>query len=173
MTIQLETNRIILREFMLNDLEDFHTLETNEDVLKYLTNYPKRTLEESKEILCQVIEQYRNFKTGRLAIVDKATQAFVGWCGIKYNNHKRHIYENFYDLGYRIHPNYWGNGLATEASIACLSYGLNELEITKINAIVNVQNTQSLKVISKVGFSYKESFLEDETKKNWYEVARK
>ncbi len=173
MTIQLETNRIILREFMLNDLEEFHTLETNEDVLKYLTNYPKRTLEESKEILCQVIEQYRNFKTGRLAMFDKATQGFVGWCGIKFNTHKRHIYENFYDLGYRIHPNYWGNGLATEASIACLSYGLNELEITKINAIVNIHNTQSVKVISKVGFSYKESFLEDETEKNWYEVVRK
>jgi len=173
MAIQLETNRIILREFILNDLEEFHTLETNEAVLKYLTNYPKRTLEESKEILFQVIEQYRNFKTGRLAMFDKATQGFVGWCGIKFNTHKRHIYENFYDLGYRIHPNYWGNGLATEASIACLSYGLNELEITKINAIVNVHNTQSLKVISKVGFSYKESFLEDETEKNWYEVARK
>ncbi len=173
MTIQLETNRIILREFMLNDLEDFHSLETNEAVVKYLTNYPKRSLEESKELLNQVISQYSNFKTGRLAMIDKATQGFVGWCGIKFNNHKRHVYENFYDLGYRIHPNYWGNGLATEASVACLNYGLNELEILKINAIVNTQNTQSLKVISKVGFNYKESFLEDETEKHWYEVKRK
>ena len=173
MAIQLETNRIILREFMLHDLEEFHTLETNEAVLKYLTNYPKRTLNESKEILCQVIEQYRNFKTGRLAIIDKATQGFVGWCGIKFNNHKRHVYENFYDLGYRIHPNYWGNGFATEASIACLNYGLNELALLKINAIVNTQNTQSLKVIFKVGFNYKESFLEDETEKHWYEFNNK
>jgi len=173
MAIQLETNRMILREFMINDLEDFHTLETNEEVLKYLTNYPKRTLEDSKDLLTMVMAQYRNFKTGRLAMIDKSTHGFIGWCGIKFNNHKRHTYENFYDLGYRIHPNFWGNGLATEASAACLNYGLNELEILKINAIVNAQNTQSLKVISKVGFNYKESFLEDETEKKWYEVNRK
>ena len=173
MTIQLETKRILLREFILNDLEDFHSLEINEDVVKYLTNYPKRTLEESKELLKQVIAQYSNFKTGRLAMIDKATQGFIGWCGIKFNTHKRHVYENYYDLGYRIHPNFWGKGLATEASVACLNYGLNELELLKINAIVNTQNTQSLKVISKVGFDYKESFLEDETEKNWYEVTRK
>ena len=173
MTIQLETKRILLREFILNDLEDFHSLEINEDVVKYLTNYPKRTLEESKELLKQVISQYSNFKTGRLAMIDKATQGFIGWCGIKFNNQKRHTYENFYDLGYRIHPNFWGKGLATEASVACLNYGLNELELLKINAIVNTQNTQSLKVISKVGFDYKESFLEDETEKHWYEVDRK
>ncbi|MCX8483174.1 MAG: GNAT family N-acetyltransferase, partial [Crocinitomicaceae bacterium] len=73
MAIQLETTRIILREFMLNDLEDFHSLETNESVIKYLTNYPKRTLEESRELLIHVITQYTNFKTGRLAMIDKAT----------------------------------------------------------------------------------------------------
>lgn len=173
MAIQLETTRMILREFILNDLEDFHSLETNESVIKYLTNYPKRSIEESGELLNQVISQYSNFKTGRLAIIDKATQGFIGWCGIKFNKHKRHTYENFYDLGYRIHPNFWGKGLATEASAACLNYGLNELALSKINAIVNTQNTQSLKVISKVGFNYKESFLEDETEKYWYEVAKK
>lgn len=173
MAIQLETTRIILREFMLNDLDDFHSLETNESVIKYLTNYPQRTLEESKELLNLVIAQYSNFKTGRLAMIDKATHGFVGWCGIKFNKHKRHTYENFYDLGYRIHPNFWGYGLATEASVACLNYGLNELGLLKINAIVNTQNTQSLKVISKVGFDYKESFLEDETEKHWYEVNKK
>jgi RimJ/RimL family protein N-acetyltransferase len=172
MTIQLETSRTILREFIINDLEDFHSLETDEDVVKYLTNYPKRNLEESKELLKQVIEQYGKFKTGRLAIIDKATKGFIGWCGIKFNSYKRHNYENFYDLGYRIHPKYWGNGYATEASMACIKFGQNELEIQKINAIVNVQNTQSLKVISKVGFDYKESFLEDNTEKHWFEVSK-
>ena len=94
MSIELVTDRIILRELEISDLENFHFLETDETILKYYGNYPKRNILETKDLLNFVIDQYEKFNTGRLAMIHKITNEYMGWCGIKYNEQQRHNYNH-------------------------------------------------------------------------------
>lgn len=170
MSIKIVTERIILRELEISDLENFHFLETDETILKYYGNYPKRNILETKALLDIVIAQYEKFKTGRLAMIHKINNEYIGWCGIKYNEHQRNNNINYYDLGYRLKPEFWGKGYATEASKACLQYGFEKLKINKIHAIVNIENKQSINVIEKLGKFNKEKFIENNCIKYWYSI---
>ena len=170
MSIELVTDRIILRELEISDLENFHFLETDETILKYYGNYPKRNILETKDLLNYVIAQYEKFNTGRLAMIHKINNEYMGWCGIKYNEQQRHNYTHYYDLGYRLKPEFWGKGFATEASKACIQYGFDKLKLNKIHAIVNIENRQSINVIEKLGKFTKENFIENNCTKNWYSI---
>ena len=170
MSIKLVTDRIILRELEISDLENFHFLETDETILKYYGNYPKRNILETKDLLNYVIAQYEKFNTGRLAIIHKINNEYMGWCGIKYNEQQRYNYTNYYDLGYRLKPEFWGKGFATEASKVCIQYGFEELKINKIHAIVNIENKPSINVIEKLGKFNKEKFIENNCHKYWYSI---
>ncbi len=170
MSIKLVTERIILREMEISDLDNFHFLETDETILKYYGNYPKRNIQETRDLLNYVIAQYEKFKTGRLAMIDKTNNEYIGWCGIKHNDNQRHNYKNYYDLGYRLKPEFWGKGFATEASKACIQYCFEILNLNKIHAIVNIENRQSINVIEKLGTFTKEKFIENDCIKNWYSI---
>ena len=72
---------------------------------------------------------------GRFATVLKETNEFIGWTGIKYiDDHVENGNTNFYDYGYRLAEKFWGKGYATEASIAWLTYGFNQIHIDKLHA---------------------------------------
>jgi RimJ/RimL family protein N-acetyltransferase len=75
---------------------------------------------------------------------------------------------NFYDLGYRLDPNQWGRGIATEASIAILNYYKN---YNKICGIASVENIASNKVLIKSGLVFVNKFIDPINGKfdNWYE----
>lgn len=47
-------------------------------------------------------DQYEKFGVGRLAVIDKTTLKFIGWCGLKYNQDKNEL-----DIGFRFYRNYW------------------------------------------------------------------
>lgn len=69
-------------------------------------------------------------------------------------NHKRA------EIGYEIHPDHWRNGYALEALSKILSYGFDDMSLTRIGAIVFVDNVASSKLLTKVGFQ-KEGVLRD------------
>ncbi len=168
MGIKIVSERILLREMEISDLDHFHFLETDETILKYYGNYPKKNIHETRDLLNSVITQYEKFNTGRLAIILRNTNEYIGWCGIKYNAEQRYNHANYYDLGYRLKSEFWGKGYATEASKACIQYCFEKLKINKIHAIVNTENRQSINVIEKLGKFTVERFIENDCIKNWY-----
>jgi len=74
---------------------------------------------------------------------------FVGWAGLAYLPEFDEI-----DLGYRFLPEYWGLGIATEASRAILNYGFDQLELKKIIAIAMKEHKASIRVMQKVGMEF-------------------
>ncbi len=58
------------------------------------------------------------------------------------------------DLGYRLLPKYWGLGLATEASRACIDYGFHTLRLPRILGLVDPENVRSVRVLQKLGFVF-------------------
>lgn len=79
----------------------------------------------------------------------KHNMEFIGWSGLAYLPEFDAI-----DLGYRFLPEYWGKGLATEASLAILDYGFNTLNIETIIAIAMPENRASTRVMEKVGMRF-------------------
>jgi ribosomal-protein-alanine N-acetyltransferase len=74
---------------------------------------------------------------------------FVGWAGLAYLPEFDEI-----DLGYRFLLEYWGAGIATEASRAILTYGFDTLKLKKIIAIVMKEHKASIRVMEKVGMEF-------------------
>ena len=101
MQIYIETNRLILREIEEYDLQGIFELDSDPDVHKYLGKKPIKSLQESKSIIKYIQKQYKEDGIGRWAVIDKTTNEFIGWAGLKYEKEVRSEM-HYYDLGYRL-----------------------------------------------------------------------
>lgn len=173
MKIFVETERLILREILLTDIEGMFELDSDPDIHKYLGTSPITDKDQIITMINFIRQQYIDNGIGRWAIIDKNTNHFLGWAGLKFvtdltNNHK-----NYYDLGYRLIKKHWGQGIATEAAIASLNYAFDKLNTDKVYAVANSENNGSNKILSKVGLNFIEKFDLEGIEHNWYEIERK
>lgn len=172
MKIFAETDRLILREILPTDIEGMFALDSDPNVHKYLGNKPVVNKNETVEVINFIRQQYIDNGIGRWAIIDKKTNDFIGWTGLKFvtdltNNHK-----NYYDLGYRLRKKYWGQGLATESAIASLQYAFDKLNTNEIYAIADCNNTGSNNILKKVGLNFIETFTLNGIEHNWYKITK-
>ncbi len=170
MNLILETNRLILKPLEASHAQNFFDMDSNPNVHKYLWNKPVLKIEESIAILESVMKQYDSNGIGRFAMHLKENNAFVGWCGLKYNTEIVNNKTNFYDIGYRLNEKYWGKGFATEASLPWIDYGFEKMNIEKIEAAAHKNNLASNKILQKIGLKFTETYLEDDFIWNWYEM---
>jgi len=172
MTTFFETERLILREILPTDIEGMYELDSDPDVHRYLGNNPVSDKGQTSEIIDSIRQQYIDNGIGRWAIIDKETNDFVGWSGLKYITEEINGHHHFYDLGYRLVKRYWGKGIATEAAISSLQYGFKMLDIREVFAMVNCENEESNKILTKVGFTFVNVFELDDIRCNWYKMER-
>ena len=166
----IESKRLYLRKFKPGDCKLLFNLDSNSIVHKHLYNMPMKTLSEAKKYISELLNQYDKYAVGRLIVFDKKDN-FVGWAGLKYNISIINNKSNFYDLGYRLKPEYWGKGIATESSLAILDYYKNHKNIiNNIYAIASTDNIASNKVLLKSGLSFITEFTLDGKPVNWYEL---
>ncbi len=174
MKIYIETDRIILREMMPNDCHGMFELDSNPIVHKYLGNKPVNTIADSKKAIDYIRNQYINQGVGRWALIEKSTGAFMGWSGLKLNFEKPingHI--NYYDIGYRLIPKYWGKGYATESAIATMDYGFKTMHLETIVGLADINNVPSNTILKKIGLKYIEDFTYEDQEVSWYELKNK
>ncbi len=147
--ILIETERLLLREITLDDKEALFKLHSNPVVQKYTGEPVVKSIEEMTKAIETRIIDYKKYGFGRWATILKSEKQFIGWAGLAYLPEFDEV-----DLGYRFLPEYWGIGLATEASRAILNYGFNSLKLKKIVAIALKENKASIKVMEKVGMKF-------------------
>ena len=103
------------------------------------------SVEEARDALAR----YPDFDTvgyGRGSCVLKEEQRVIGLCGVKYLDDLDAV-----DVGYRLLPEYWGRGLATEACLASVEFGFDVLKLGRIIGLVLADNAASICVLEKVG----------------------
>jgi [ribosomal protein S5]-alanine N-acetyltransferase len=166
------TERLIIRALTADDADGIYALDT--EVHRYLGNNPIKTIEEAKNVITFIQNQYIENGIGRWAIVEKDTNAFVGWTGLKLRKDEDTVnnHTNYYDLGYRLQKKYWGKGYATETAIAVLNYAFTEMKLTEIYAMADAENTGSNNVLRKVGLQFIESFMDENIKHHWYKITK-
>ncbi|MDP4229314.1 MAG: GNAT family N-acetyltransferase [Bacteroidota bacterium] len=171
MKIFVETERLILREILPSDDEGMFELDSDPDVHTYL-NHPVETIEQSREIIKSVRQQNTDFGIGRWAMIEKSTNAFMGWTGLKFVTTPRNNHKDYYDLGYRIIKRFWGRGYATESAIASMDYAFTILPIDTLYAMADVRNLASRNVLTKTGFRFTGTFDDEGHETAWYEIGK-
>jgi RimJ/RimL family protein N-acetyltransferase len=139
------TKRLELRALNVDDAPAFFALNSHPEVMRFTHEARLRSLEEAID----AIARYPDFDTvgfGRWGCVLKEEQRLIGFCGLKYLDDLDAV-----DLGYRFLPEYWGRGLATEASLATIDFGFDVLELDRIIGLVLPDNAGSVRVLEKVG----------------------
>lgn len=162
----------MLREIVHSDIDGMFELDSDPEVHKYLGNKPVQDKQQIAAVIDFIRKQYVDYGIGRWAIVDKETNEFMGWAGLKYVTEETNGQRNFYDLGYRLIRRHWGKGIATEAAQACLDYGFNDMKLEKLHGIADCQNIGSNKILAKIGFDLVETFNFDDIACNWYTIVK-
>jgi len=169
--IPIETERLILRPLKKSDAERLFLLDSNPEVMKYVGVAPLTRPEESENVISHIQKQYEEFGTGRFAVIEKSSGLLIGWNGLKFNPEKVHQHDNFYELGYRFLPEFWGKGFATESSLPFIKRAFKEMNLDQIYAYAHCENVASNHLLTKFGFLEKGKFLEPDGWCNWYELS--
>ncbi|MFI5132913.1 MAG: GNAT family N-acetyltransferase [Chitinophagales bacterium] len=165
MNVIIETDRLLLRTFTIDDASLIYNLNLDPDVIRY-TYDPIKDIEHARQVLEQtILPQYALYNHGRWAVHLKPNLEFMGWCGLKYIPQREEI-----DLGYRFKKQFWGKGFATEAAFACIKYGFEELNLNCIIGRAIPDNTASLKVLEKCGMTFLEEEMVDGYPARTYEI---
>ncbi len=165
MDVIIETERLLLRKFTVEDAPLIYELNLDPDVIRY-TYDPVKDIEHATQVLEQVIlPQYALYNHGRWAVHLKPQLEFIGWCGLKCIPQRDEI-----DLGYRFKKQYWGKGYATEAAYACIQYGFKKLDLKRIIGRAIPENTASLHVLEKCGMTFLTDEVVDGYSAKTYEI---
>ena len=144
----LETERLILRPFVIDDFDSFYSFMSDGESTRFFDFSPRqKTHDGAKTLLQWVIHSYDSPNpTFALAITDKATRRYVGSSGLAPLK-QDHLAECFYSLQRESR----GKGFATEATWAVVEYGFSELGLEKIIAYVSPDNPASVRVAERLG----------------------
>ena len=155
--MQLETERLILREFVADDWRPMAAWWRDPRYQRY---YPE--MDDIEGAVRQLVERFLNGQREeprwrwQLAVVRKDDGRMIGDCGIRVNA-PEHREAN---IGYELTPDEWGQGFATEAASAIVRFGFEELGMHRIWAEWNAENTGSIRVLTKLGMQREARFHE-------------
>jgi RimJ/RimL family protein N-acetyltransferase len=148
----LETERLLFRAHELNDLEAYCAMEADPEVRRYVGGAP-RPRETAERRFYEEVAANANNQLSLWAMVYKPEGLYIGRAGVypDLDQDGKEI-TGHAKISFFIKPDYWGRGLATEAGRAFVSYGFEELKLSRINATVQVGNDASVRVLEKLGF---------------------
>lgn len=142
----ITTERLRLRPFTENDLQDFFECCRNPNLGNNAGWKPHNTIEESKEMLHTVFMNRENI----WAIADKESNRVIGSIGLIPDPKRENAQARM--TGYWLKESHWGNGLMTEALQAVLNYGFGTLGLSIITADCYPFNLRSRHILKKLGF---------------------
>jgi ribosomal-protein-alanine N-acetyltransferase len=110
--------------------------------------------ERTRQFIQSAIETLRDHGYCQWALIHKADDKLIGYCGFKKTKSEP-------EIGWRLAPDYWGQGLATEAARAALEHGLMTLRFRRVIATAQTANVASARVIEKLGMTLERRFDRD------------
>ena len=147
--IILESKRLYLKEFSIDDEEDLFRLNGNADVMKYI-HPPETDINVIKKVINKIINYYsENPGLGVWAGYEKNSDKFIGFFELAHLDTTDEI-----EVGYRLFKEFWGQGYATEMTKVLIDYGFNKMGLEQIAGITHPENISSQNVLLKSGLTY-------------------
>lgn len=147
-TPTLQTERLQLRPFTEADADALFALHSNANVLRFWDAPPWTEPARAERFLATCRQMVDDGTGARLAFDRLSDGAFLGWCSLaKWNPTFRSA-----SMGYCLGEAAWGQGYATEAARAVLTWGFETLDLNRVQAEVDTRNAASARVLEKLGF---------------------
>ncbi|MFT0803439.1 GNAT family N-acetyltransferase [Bacillus swezeyi] len=150
----LDTERLILREITHDDAEGIFACFSNDNITRFYGQDSLETIDQARGFVDFFAKNFEEKKGMRWGIERKGEKGLIGTIGFNVwsPKHKRA------EIGYEIHPDHWRKGYMSEAVSKILSYGSETLGLTRIGAVVFIENAASNNLLTKMGFQ-KEGIL--------------
>lgn len=143
-----ETPRLQLRHFEPEDVLPLLHILADPEVMRFSVAGPK-TAEQTQQLVDTCRAEYQTNSYALYAVIHKEDQRVIGYCGFmpQIVNDVQEV-----ELGYRLHPEYWGCSLGTEAARAAVKYAADTLNLKRLVAVVEADNIGSVQVALRAGF---------------------
>ena len=145
----LETARLTLRPFREVDVDLLAKLMANPDFMRF--SLGPKTCEQSAAFLKNVIDWHRAGSPSLFAVVIRSDGVLVGYCGFL---HQDVDGEKEIEIGYRLHPDYWNRGIATEAAREVRDHAFGDLKLPRVISLIHPDNVASRRVAEKIGMLF-------------------
>lgn len=156
-TQTIETDRVILRKYSLNDAEDmYNNWAKYEECFIYLPWEPCVSIYEAKERISRWMELYKENTFYQWSIELKENKEVIGFINLHNIDENNLSAETTYILS----PRFWNKGIMTEAVSAVLEFGFEGIGLNRISADFFSGNDYSEKVMLKNNMSYEGTFRE-------------
>ena len=149
--MQIETSRLILREFQQEDYRELAPILADPQVMQFAT-MGTLSVRQTQARIESFMTSYNKFGYGKWATILKESNELVGYCGIV---REQIDDQDEIEIGYRFDKSIWGKGLATESGLAAIEYGFDQFKFPYILGCVEPENIRSVKVLENLGMHYK------------------
>jgi len=154
----LETERLILREHSLSDADALYSMRTDEKIMKYIDRERPEDVHAVKTVITRFNEGFENGNNLAwvIALKEKPAQMIgtIGYWQTDYANHRA-------EIGYMLHPDFWRQGIISEALQKTIDFGFGQMNLHTIKANINIGNDASRQILLKHGFIKEALFRQD------------
>ena len=144
-----ETNRLLLRQFTMDDLEPLVAMHRDPEVSRFLGGV--KTPEQSRQRLLEWIAEYEQYGFSKWAVVLRTTGELIGRCGLSLEEVEG---TSDWELGWTFARAHWGNGYATEAAAAARDHSFSQLGLPRLISLIRPGNFASIRVAERLGMAY-------------------
>lgn len=163
----LETSRLLLRPFREDDLDLLFGLMANQDFMRF--SLGAYTREQTLEFLEKLLAWQNANEPSLFAAVLRSNDVLLGYCGF-YHQHIDGVDE--IEIGYRMHPDYWNQGFATEAARAVRDHAFRDLKLPRVISLIHPENIPSQRVAEKIGMSLEKQTIYRDFLTNVFALSR-
>lgn len=149
----IETPRLRLRPWIDDDFEPLVSMCADPRVMEFSPSVFSR--QQTEAMWRRIQEHFARYGFGPWAM--EVDGKFAGSLGLDWIRFETH-FTPCVEIGYRLRPEFWGRGLATEGGQAALRYGFECLELQEIVAFTIPANQKSRRVMEKIGLVFSEEF---------------
>ena len=142
------SQRLGFRKFHLGDSDNFYSMNSNDEVMRYFPSL--LTKDQSDSLLDRINTHIDENGFGFLAVDHLDTNTFIGFIGLKRTNFEAD-FTPCVEIGWRLIPDFWNQGLASEGASRCLEFAFSALQLNEIYSFTPLLNKPSERVMQKIG----------------------
>ncbi|WP_068614052.1 GNAT family N-acetyltransferase [Paenibacillus tuaregi] len=161
MILELHTNRLMLRKMELSDSARLFEIWSDPEVTRFMNIEPFTNEDQAKQMIALLDNLAKENQAIRYSIIESESNTIIGSCGfnaLDFENAKA-------EIGYDLHKDYWGKGYIPEALSCLIEYAFHGLNLHRIEAKVEPENVNSIKVLKKLHFTYEGTLRQSEKSK--------
>jgi RimJ/RimL family protein N-acetyltransferase len=147
----LETERLILRRWREDDREAFAKINADPRVMRFFPSTLSRA--QSDALVDRIEHHFSRHEFGPCAVELRASGVFAGFIGLSVPTFHA-AFTPCVEIGWRLAPEVWGQGLATEGACAIVNYGFDVLYLKEIVSFTVPANLPSRRVMEKLGMTH-------------------